>query len=79
MKTEKYMVGITNFVLMNLYWYEGKYEDYFSSDRWTLYKKEKAIEIAREQSHKYPNQEVFIKNFNSGDILMSFTKGEPND
>ena len=73
------MVGITNFVLMNLYWYEGKYENYFSSDRWTLYKKEKAIEIAREQSHKYPNQEVFIKNFNSGDILMSFTKGEPND
>lgn len=79
MKTEKYMVGITNFLLMNLYWYEGKYEDYFSSDRWTLYKKEKAIEIAREQSHKYPNQKVFIKNFNSGDILMSFTKGEPND
>lgn len=79
MKTEKYKVGITNFVGVNLYWYEGKYMHLFSYDRWTLYNKDKAIKIAREQSHQLPHHKVFIKNFNTGDILMSFTKGEPDD
>ena len=79
METEKYQIYKLFMSCWNIYFYEGKYENYFSQSKWTLYSKKKAIQIARSISHDEPEETIYIKNFNSGDILMSFTKGEPND
>ena len=67
MKKEKYKIGkliLSTFV----FWYEGKYESYFSMYNWTLYTKEKALEIATELHKEEPDVKYFIKNFNNGEI-----------
>ena len=77
MKTEKYQI-CKLFMSWFIYFYEGKYDSYFSQNKWTLYNKKDAIQMARCIARDQPEETIYIKNFNSGDILMTFTKGEPN-
>ncbi len=67
MKKEKYKIGKLVFSTF-AFWYEGKYESYFSTYNWTLYSKEKALKIASEFQKEEPDVKYFIKNFNNGEI-----------
>ena len=73
MRTEKYQIFITNFVGIKLFWFEGKNDSYFTQWYWTLYDLETAKDIAEHlKSTVCPEYVVYIKNFNSGEIIKEY-------
>ena len=72
MKKEKYSIFINNFVGLKLFWYEGENNSYFTQWHWTLYDLETAKDVAEHLKTQYPDEVIYIKNFNSGDIIKEY-------